>query len=78
MPIYQLIGSSTPNSVARAIANEIVQGKNAIATALINRGQLVESTETMQDMANRIGLIVGQITVTPLQGIPALESGGTV
>jgi len=71
MPIYQLIGSSTPNSVARAIANEIVQGKNAIATALINRGQLVESTETMQDMANRIGLIVGQITVTPLQGIPA-------
>ena len=70
MPIYQLIGSSTPNSVARAIANEVVAGKNAIASALINRGQVVVSTDTMQDMASKISLITGQVTVTPLQGVP--------
>lgn len=69
--IFNTINSSTPNSVARAIANEVVAGKNAIASALSNKGQSVENSDTFESMANKILSITGEVNVTPIQGIPS-------
>ncbi|HEY6915152.1 MAG TPA: hypothetical protein VI413_10790 [Paludibacter sp.] len=69
--IFNTINSSTPNSVARAIANEIVAGKNAIAASIVNKGQTAEVTDTFESMAAKILNITGEVNVTPIQGIPS-------
>lgn len=69
--IFSSINASTPNSVARAIANEVVAGKNAIASALVTKGQPVTNVDTFNTMSNKILAITGEVNVTPLQNIPS-------
>lgn len=69
--IFNTINSGTPNSVARAIANTVVAGANAIKSAIITKNGSVEDTATWQDMANEILKITGEVNVNPIQGIPS-------
>lgn len=69
--IFNTINSGTPNSVARAIANTVVAGANAIKSAIITKNGAVEDTATWQDMANEILKITGEVNVNPIQGIPS-------
>lgn len=71
MSIFNTINSSTPNSVARAIANEVVALKNAWASALISKGQLVEMEDDYSSMYSKTLAITGEVNVTPIQGIPS-------
>ena len=68
--IFNQINASTPNSVARPIANEVVAGKNAIASSLITLGQVVTIEDTFQTMADKMKLIVRNVEVTPIAGNP--------
>jgi hypothetical protein len=68
--IFNQINASTPNSVARPIANEVVAGKNAIAASLVTLGQPVTIEDTFQTMADKMKLIVRNVDVTPIAGNP--------
>jgi hypothetical protein len=54
---------------ADAVAVEINDGKQSIADALTLRGQASTSLDSFNDMAGKIQDIVGDITVTPTQGL---------